>query len=257
MKRLNSSKHKVLVVLVAVAAVDAVSMAAVAQEEAFYYRKGERVPLTVDASKSFVLFRPQTERSTVENAAKATKSTLLKFEATKLPATLNLTQDAPQEMPKWAIIENSDLAAEPLSQSVIAENVLYKAPFFRTRDKEQVGMSHLVYVKLNQPTDKAVLEEMAAGLKVTVVGNNKQLPLWFTLACNKDSGGNALQVANKLYESKNFAVAEPDFLADFQIKNANGNATCANDAHFGKQWGVKNTGQNGGTAGIDIGVCDA
>jgi subtilisin family serine protease len=98
---------------------------------------------------------------------------------------------------------------------------------------------------------------MARELKIDIVGNNKQMPLWYTLACKKDSAGNALQVANKLFESTNFASAEPDFLADFQIKYAGLSAQCANDTYFGNQWALKNNGQNGGMVGIDIGICEA
>ena len=37
----------------------------------------------------------------------------------------------------------------------------------------------------------------------------------------------------------------------------NGAANCANDPYFGDQWGLKNTGQSGGTSGIDIKACEA
>jgi len=228
-----------------------------AQEETFYYKKGEKVFLSVDESKFYALFSPQTEQADIENATKPVKAVLQRFEDVKASSGLNLTQDPPANMPKWAIIENTDISAQPLNQAAIAENVLYKAPFFLTRDKKQVGMSHLLYVKLKEPDDKVKLQELANELNVKIIGNNKQLPLWYTLACDSESAGNALQVANKLYETGHFAAAEPDFLADFQIKVANLADTCSNDAHFGMQWGLRNTGQHGGTEGIDIGVCDA
>lgn len=228
----------------------------VAQEQTYYYKKGERVPLQVDTSKTFVLLSPETTREDVEKATKPANAVLKKFDTLKAPTGLDVTLE-PAKGAKWAIIDNSDITAQPLDQAAIATNVQYKAPFFLTKDKKQVGMSHLVYVKLKEAGDKLKLQALAEKLRVAIVGNNKQMPLWYTLACTKESAGNALQVANQLYESDNFAAAEPDFLADFQIKVANKLIACADDAHFGLQWGLKNTGQSGGTSGIDIGVCDA
>jgi subtilisin family serine protease len=234
----------------ALAALCGTAPTANAQEQTFYYKKGEKVALKVDTSKAYVLFRPEITQERVEKATKSANAVLQRFDSVKEPEGLNLTQDPPTKGANWAIIENFDVAAQPLAQPEVANNVIYRAPFLLTADNKQVGMSHLVNVKLKAPGDKAKLEGLAKDLKVTIVGNNKFMPLWYTLACTKDSAGNALQVANKLYESNIFASAEPDFLADFRIK-------CADDGHFGAQWGLKNTGQNGGTPGIDVGVCEA
>jgi subtilisin family serine protease len=249
MELLNCQVTRLLIGWLALAAGGA-SHKAIAQEETYYYKKGERVPLKVDPSKAYVLFTPETTQERVEKATKEKKADLKKFDTVKLPTGLNLVQDPPAKAPRWAIIENVDASEQPFDLAELSKDVLYKAPFFLTKDNKQVGISHLVFVKLREPDDKAKLEGLAKDLKVEIVGNNKLMPLWYTLACTKDSAGNALQVANKLFESKNFAAAEPDFLANFTIK-------CADDAHFDKQWGLKNTGQHGGTAGIDIGVCDA
>lgn len=229
-----------------------------AQDDLFYYRKGEKIALKVDASKSYVLFSPTTTKTEVEKATKPVGAVIQRFDVVKVPTGLNLTQDTTAEA-KWAIIDNNDISAKPLTSPEIAKNVLYKAPFFLTKDKKQVGMSHLVYVKLKDPADKSKLELLAKKLKIEIVGNNKQMPLWYTLACTKDSIGNALVVANALYESKAFVTAEPDFLADFRIKGDKGKAQppCADDALFEKQWGLKNTGQHGGIVGTDINICEA
>lgn len=129
--------------------------------------------------------------------------------------------------------------------------MVYQAPFLRTEKDRQVGISHLLYVKLKDESGKTKLEELAKEHKVKILGNNKLMPLWYTLSCNAESSGHALQVANKLFESGNFTAAEPDFLTDFNL------VKCANDTHFKTQWGMKNTGQGSGTSGIDIGICEA
>jgi subtilisin family serine protease len=57
-------------------------------------------------------------------------------------------------------------------------------------------------------------------------------------------------MANEFFETGHFKTAEPDFLVNYQIESAN-------DEHYGQQWGFANTGQHGGTAGIDIKAEDA
>ena len=79
------------------------------------------------------------------------------------------------------------------------------------------------------------------------------MPLWYTLAVDVNSKGNSLEIANRLYESGMFDVAEPDFLIDVKAQGI----VAATDPEFSKQWGLKNTGQGGGTIGIDINVSNA
>lgn len=222
-------------------------------QEAFYFYKGKKVPLKVDHSKNYVLLSAKTQQSSLEHSAKASKTVLRKFENVKSMTDLNLAAvEEPQTSLKWAIIDNIRPGAELLSQNSMASNVIYKAPFFITPDGKQVGMSHLLYVKLRRQEDKIILEKLARKHKVKIVGNNKFMPLWFTLSCTKESTGNALDIANTFYVTGegSFTASEPDFLTDYQIN-------CSNDIHFSKQWGIKNTGQNNGTSGIDIQACQA
>jgi hypothetical protein len=98
--------------------------------------------------------------------------------------------------------------------------------------------------------DINVLESFASENNVEILGNNKFMPLWYTLACTKSSAGNALKMANLFYESGKFSAAEPDLMVDDLPQ-------CVDDEYFSDQWNLDNTGQNGGTSGIDIQFCDA
>lgn len=73
---------------------------------------------------------------------------------------------------------------------------------------------------------------------------------WFILSCDKNSDGNALEMANKFYESGMFEFSFPDFIDDLSVD-------CKNDTYFGDQWNLKSTGQHGGVAGSDIQACEA
>lgn len=140
----------------------------------------------------------------------------------------------------WTIIE-TDNSKNALSTT----NISYSAPYFLTQDSILVGLSHLFYVKLKTLNDTILLNKLAIENNVDILGNNKYMPLWFTLSCSKNSSGNALQMANLFYESKNFLASEPDILVDDYLSSVN-------DTYFSNQWGLNNTGQYGGTAGIDI-----
>ena len=112
-----------------------------------------------------------------------------------------------------------------------------------------VGISQLFYVKLNTVEGINHLEKLSKENNVTILGNNQYMPLWYTLSCSKKSTGNALEMANLFYESGLFADAIPDILVDDYLD-------CVNDTYFSDQWGLKNTGQNNGTVGVDINYCD-
>lgn len=46
--------------------------------------------------------------------------------------------------------------------------------------------------------------------KYTMNFVNEFMPLWYTLSCDNESAGDALQMANEFYESGLFEFAEPD-----------------------------------------------
>ena len=127
--------------------------------------------------------------------------------------------------------------------------IKYHTPFFEI-NKSEAGLSHLFYVKLKNPNDINILKNKCFENKVEIVGQNQFMPEWYTIQVSKWSNGNALQMANKFYESKLFACAEPDFLVNDQLH-------CVNDPVFVEQWNLNNTGINGWTAGVDIKACQA
>ncbi|MCP4407294.1 MAG: S8 family serine peptidase, partial [Gammaproteobacteria bacterium] len=219
-------------------------------DDVFYYRKGRKVTLKVNTSKNFVLVESETNKDVLATSLKSSGAVMRQFRETKPLTSLNLIQEESKARLNWAIVDRIDPKAAPLERAATAKSVLYKAPFLVLQNGEEVGLSHLFYVKLKDASDRGKLEELSRQHNVTILGNNKFMPLWYTLSCSTKSSGQSLEVANKFFESGHFSVAEPDFLVDFQLQSAN-------DEHFDQQWGFENTGQNGATAGIDIKACDA
>mgnify|MGYP003417877099 FL=1 len=93
------------------------------------------------------------------------------------------------------------------------DGIVYHSPFYIVGDAtEAYGVSNLFYVKLKSRDDFDKLEELAKEYKVEILGDNKLLPLWFTLLCDKESAGDAIDMANAFYESGLFEYAEPDIM---------------------------------------------
>ena len=59
--------------------------------------------------------------------------------------------------------------------------------------------------------------------------------------------GESIRIANQLYESGYFEYAQPSFTRLIKMQNE----------FYPNQWGLNNTGQNGGTAGVDINAPEA
>jgi subtilisin family serine protease len=144
----------------------------------------------------------------------------------------------------WGFV-NRQLDKEEIKSS----EIVYAAPSFRLNDK-LVWLSNFFYVKLKQEQDIDILEVLAEENNVAIVGSDSYMPLWFILSCDKNSKGNALEMANLFYEKGNFSFAEPDLMVDYGVN-------CRNDTFFNQQWHLNNTGQFGGTVGNDTRACQA
>jgi len=124
--------------------------------------------------------------------------------------------------------------------------ILMASPCFKTKENKTIGLSNTFYVKLKNENDVTLLYEKAKNIHVEVLGQNKFMPLWYTLSCNKASKLNSMEAANLFYETGSFQSAEPAFI--FQISKSS-----INDPLYPNQWGLKNTGQqNTSFPSIDI-----
>ncbi len=119
------------------------------------------------------------------------------------------------------------------------------APYFNDEYGNKIGLSNLFYVKLKDEGDVAILEKTAKDMGCVIVSRDEFMPLWFTLSVTDSSKFNALENAIFFHESGLFSSSEPDLTADI---------TLSNDTYFRDQYYLRNTGQNGGTAGVDINI---
>ena len=101
-----------------------------------------------------------------------------------------------------------------------------------------------IIVRLKKESDYQVLLNNITYYDIDSIEQNEFDSKTYLLKLNYSSSKNAMQIANELYEKGLFEYAEPDLL--LFIKYA------TNDAYFSQQWALNNTGQFGGTNGVDI-----
>lgn len=161
--------------------------------------------------------------------------------------------------PKVAILEfstgeiNDELIDELLAQLNAELQVEYANPFLIFKDGTLQGITDRFYVKLKCQADYSILEFEAKKNKFTIQAAYEYDPLLFFIQVDKLSSGNALQLANKMAETRKFAAAEPDFL--LLLKKM-----IPNDTYLNYQWSLNNTGssiQYSGTPGADMNVFNA
>ena len=234
------------------------------QSDYYYYYKGERIYLTVDSTRLFVVsegeFQPQetTRTSATEyNISKSSKSYVynnvvpLQKKRTATPEVYFTTLDVP---------EGTDASQYDVLMSKVSaeEDVWQVLPSF-TNNGSSFGVSNNFYVKLKSADDLGKLEQMAAQYGTEIIGNNRFMPLWYTLSCNAASSKNAIEAANLFHESQLFACSEPEFCYSMALHSDDSEDSdddfFPNDPYYPQQWNLKNTGeQEEGIAGIDINV---
>ena len=152
--------------------------------------------------------------------------------------------DIKGEKLKWAII--------PKTASLSGRSeILYRGDFYTNENGHSVGLSHLFYVKLKSEKDFEILKEYAKKYNLWIVSQNKYMPQWYTLAAIQ-TNSSTLDLANIFHETGLFDVAQPDIIVDEDLTFSN-----PNDPLFPTQWGLKNTGQGGGSGGFDIAFSQA
>lgn len=213
------------------------------QSNYYYYYKENKIYLNLDKSYLFLSTKNDFQETSIEN--QDFKPFELKLENVSVNGGIN----------KWTELE---FETEPSNIEYYQKiNTLKNnnkidvvLPSFTSSEGERVGLSSFLYVKLKQSSDINLLQSVAQDKNVTIIEQNQFMPLWYTLKCTKSTIENSLEIANYFFETGLFFASIPDLLTYNDV-------TCSNDPFFTDQWGLKNTGQNGGTSGIDINACDA
>ena len=198
----------------------------------YYYRDNNRIDLRTVPNKHYIHFNKASDvQSVLRNSV-------------QIRAGINENPSWKQQLPnfnitEWAVIKTS----EDISNN---ENILYSSSVYVFPDGSEVPVSHYFYVKLRNQSDTNILKNIANENNVEILGRNEFMLLWYTLSCSKNSCGNALEMANKFYESNLFEYSYPDFMFEYSLN-------CSNDEYFYLQWNLNNTNAQE----YDINLCKA
>jgi hypothetical protein len=183
-------------------------------QEYYYWYNGEKTVLELLPSKKFILL--QSSEDSIQLKAKFTEEgiTVIEFGKTELNALDNKLTD--KEYDFWGMVEKES------SLPILTDNeeIAYEAPFFLI-SSSPVALSNRFYVKLKNEEDFDILKNLAEEKKIEIYGNDRYQTLWYVLSCDKNSEGNALQMANFFYESGLFEAAEPELLGAFTPSSIN------------------------------------
>ncbi len=219
------SKKYILILLLLISC----SVGAIAQTT-YYYYKGNKLPLTIDNNK-VCLSIPKNKRD-------------ISKELLKDVQVLDTIRDTVFDI---SIIQQSDFKRLSATKSWKKEaKSILLSPSYRTNEGREVYLTPYLYVKLKREQDIDILASCAKDYNLRIVKRNSFLPLWHILSITLESSQNALDIANELWESGNYAAAAPD-LSSENI------AFCTNDPLFSQQWGLYDNTHSG----IDISACNA
>ena len=213
-------------------------------QQTFYYYEGKKIPLDISTEKIYVKFK----EGKTENQK---RQIITSIPFIKTPEKKNL--DHPNSI---AVLDISDGRSISEVKSVIEtlkkdKDVVVANSFVRfVADSILQGITEQFIVKLKSPADFEYLKKLAKETNTQLQNQNEFESSIYTLIANKNSNGNALELANYFHETGKFEFAEPVFMRILKIQ-------CTNDQFFNQQWGLENTGQFGGVSGADIKACQA
>jgi len=148
---------------------------------------------------------------------------------------------------RFAAIESKDekqISLETLTSLKGKDEIISATYMYRYNGSHAMGIMDDFVVRLKGSTSYEQLKKLAEKNACRIGKKNQFVDNQYTLHVSKTSELNAMQMANKFYETKLFKFSESEFVVL--------NAAQSNDLLFYDQWGLKNTGQSGGTTGIDI-----
>lgn len=161
--------------------------------------------------------------------------------------------DAPVAGRHWAEVKLAQPLSEQEYEGLLSRlnrtrEVAFASPYFKVGEKNHFGVSELFYVQLNSEAELPGLMRMANATNTTIMGRNLFLEDWYVLAVGKNAKGNALAMSEYFLNEGKFKAAHPDVMIPDAL-------LCVNDPLYPNQWNITNTGQYGGTPGIDVNAC--
>ncbi len=129
------------------------------------------------------------------------------------------------------------------------DGVTFVSPVFFGHQNNRVTMTQNIIVHFSPEIDGILAETLIATFAPGTILERDFAGIHnaYYVRCDTKSGFEILDWANELAAQPETISAEPDFISD-----AYTNAFIPNDPFFSSLWGIRNTGQNGGTNNMDM-----
>ena len=200
----------------------------------YYYADGQQIYWITDSSSANIIVKNTENYSQIANNLK--------------DIFIGSTDEVVEDDEDDNIIVNSpslrtmNIGTLISSISVKSDDIAFFT-FSRLVNGNHLWLRNDLYVKLSDTTK---FQQYITGMFNTyeVLSYNYEGSGEYKMVCNNES--KMMQLANRLHDSTWTIYSTPDFYSDITLSS--------NDPHYSEQWGIKNTGQEGGTAGIDVNV---
>lgn len=208
-------------------------------EKDYYWFKGDRIPLNRDLSKCYVLFHSSDAKKVLkrltEKGIDVKESNFKKYD---FSGTDN-SGDFAKTMADY-LCASIDCGIEALED---IPEIQFATPYCTDEDAK-FPVTNIIYAYVKNDADLPELIKESESLKLGYIGKAMDIPQLYLFGCTRESAGDAVYCANRLYETEKFGEVQPAFIS-IHFDSA--------DPLYPQQWNLKNTGQiPNSIAGYDI-----
>lgn len=201
----------------------------------YYWYQGEKITIGRVPNKSYIIFKASDKDAIVaffeNNGVSYNASSVKKY----YHSGIDLTDGDKEKAFLCHLSAEIDISPE---RAYDIPEVVYAAPFYYADDGKQIfPLTNLFYVSLQQSEDYSLMKKLADEYMVNIISRYEELPDMYVLACNRESKGNALEIANSMYETGLFEATEPSFMSV--------SLATPNDTYYGNQWNLHYQNQYG------------
>lgn len=168
----------------------------------YYYADGQKHSLTPMETKYYMIF-PIDKTDVVVEKLRAKGATI----DVDIPEYQIQGFDTPAELADCCYLWEVETTS-PLSVDDIPE-LVYLAPYYTALDGSELGTTNELEVR---PEGDVKLEDMAEKYGFVVLGANRFDTSVFDVVCTKNTVGNAVEIANLLYEVGGYDYAAQNFI---------------------------------------------
>lgn len=178
------------------------------ESEVYYYYNGEKIYLDTDPTVLYVSLSGEQSLGNLHQLLKNDEKSALEDRGTR---TFGDERFYYAEV-KFSKPLSKDERRKAKRKIEDVPGVQLVMPGLLPKDGVSMGVSNIFYVKLKHESDYHRLANLARRNKIKVRGQDKYMPLWYTLSCDRNSKLNPIDGANHFFKSGLFESTEPEFI---------------------------------------------